>query len=153
MPIRDLIGKEFPAFEMPVERGKIREFADAIGDDNPIYSDPAYAAKTEFRGILAPPTFTSTKNFWRKGESVWEVPGLDPRYRLHGEEEYEYFKPVLAGDVLTCRSKITEAYEKPGKRGGKMTFIVAEFTYYNQKGEKVAVSCSTTVQTEGAVKN
>ena len=66
MPIRDLIGKEFPTFEMPVERGKIREFAEAIGDYNPIYSDPAYAAKTELRGILAPPTFTITKNFWLK---------------------------------------------------------------------------------------
>jgi hypothetical protein len=86
-----------------------------------------------------------------KTESVWAVAGLDPHYRLHGEEEYAYFKPILAGDVLTCRTKITEAYEKPGKRGGKMTFTVAEFTFYNHKEEKVAVCRSTTVHTEGAV--
>ncbi len=154
MPIKDLIGKEFPPFEMPVERGKIREFAIAIGDDNPIYSDPAYAAQTEWGGILAPPTFTATKNFWRRGGPVIsELTGLDPRFRLHGEEEFEYFKPVLAGDLLTCRSKIAEAYEKEGKRGGKMTFIVLEFAFYNQKGEKALVSRSTTIHTEGAVKN
>ena len=154
MPIEDLIGKEFPAFELPIERGKIREFAIAIGDDNPIYLDPSYAVKTEFRGILAPPTFTVTKAFWRKGASVLsELAGLDPRYRLHGEEEFEYFQPILAGDLLTCRNKITEAYEKKGKRGGKMTFIVLEFTFYNQKGEKVLASRTTTVHTEGAVKN
>lgn len=154
MPVEDLVGKEIPPFELPVERGKIREFAMAIGDDNPIYSDPAYAAQTEFKGILAPPTFTVTKAFWRKGASVVsEMAGLDPRFRLHGEEEFEYYQPILAGDVLTCRSKITKAYEKPGKRGGKMTFIVSEFTFYNQRGEKVSVSRTTTIHTEGAVKN
>jgi acyl dehydratase len=138
---------------VPVERGKIREFANAIGDDNPIYLGPAYAAKTEFKGIIAPPTFTATKAFYRSAANLSEMAGLDPHYRLHGEEEYEYFQPVVAGDVLTCRSKITEAYEKAGKRGGKMTFIVLEFTFFNQRGEKAVVSRSTSVHTEGAVKN
>jgi acyl dehydratase len=152
MAIPDLAGKEFPPFDMPVERGKIREFADAIGDDNPIYSDPAYASGTEFGGILAPPTFTATKAFWRPAGIVSELTGLDPRFRLHGEEEYEYFHPVLAGEVLTCKSKVTQVYEKPGQRGGRMTFVVLEFSFYNQKGEMALVSRTTTVQTEGAVK-
>jgi hypothetical protein len=60
-----LVGKEFSPFVMPIEQGKIREFANAIGDDNPIYLDPAYARKSEFGNILAPPTFTATKAFWR----------------------------------------------------------------------------------------
>ena len=55
MPIQDLVGKEFPLFAMPIERGKIREFANAIGDDNPIYLDPAYAGKSGFGDIPAPP--------------------------------------------------------------------------------------------------
>jgi len=152
MPIQDLIGQEFPPFDLPVERGKIREFANAIGDDNPIYSDPAHAAKSAFGGILAPPTFVATKSFWRQGESVFELAGFDPHFRLHGEEEYEYFKPILAGDLLTCKSKITQAYERVGQRGGRMTFIVSEFTFYNQKGEKVLISRTTSIQTEGAVK-
>lgn len=152
MSLQDWVGKEFSPFDMPVERGKIREFANAIGDDNPIYSDPIYAAKSEFGNILAPPTFTATKAFWRPAGVVSDLTGLDPRFRLHGEEEYEYYQPVLAGDVLTCKSKIAKVYEKPGKRGGRMTFVVIEFTFYNQKGERTLLSRTTTVQTEGTVK-
>ena len=47
-------GKTFPPYEFHVERGKIREFADAIGDPNPVYRDPDYAAKMGFAGIPAP---------------------------------------------------------------------------------------------------
>jgi len=152
MPIQDLIGKESPEFQVPVEWGKIREFAAAIGDENPIYHDPEYARKSRFGKPLAPPTFTVIKSFWRKGPSNQEMAGLDNRYVLHGEEEYEYFAPVLAGDVLTCKARITDAYEKAGKRGGKMTFVVFEFTYSNQRGEKALISRSTLIQTGGVVK-
>jgi acyl dehydratase len=153
MSIKDLIGKELPSFELPLERGKIREFANAIDDDNPIYHDPSYAARSEFGAILAPPTFAATKAFWRNAKVISDLTGLDPRYRLHGEEEFEYFKPVVAGDVLACKVKISDAYEKPGKRGGKMTFVVLEFAFYNQKGEKALVTRTTSIHTEGAVKN
>lgn len=153
MPIQGLIGKELPSFQMPIERGKIKEFAEAIGDDNPIYRDPAYAKKSLFGGILAPPTFTATKAFWRTGGTNAEIAGLDNRFLLHGEEEYEYFKPILAGDTLTCKGKISEAYEKAGKRGGTMTFVVFEFTFHNQRGEKVLISRSTIIQTGGVVKD
>ena len=152
MPIQDLIGKEIPPFEFPIERGKIKEFAEAIVDDNPVYRDPAYAKKSGFGQVIVPPTFTATKAFWRTGGTNAEIAGLDNRFLLHGEEEYEYFKPILAGDILTCRGKITEAYEKAGKRGGTMTFVVFEFTFHNQRGEKVLISRSTVIQTGGVVK-
>ncbi len=70
MSIQDLVGKEFSPFAMPVERGKIREFANAIGDDNPIYSDPVYAGKSGFGDIPAPPTFTAVKG--RSSGSSWK---------------------------------------------------------------------------------
>ena len=153
MPIQDLIGKEIPPFEFPIERGKVKEFADAIGDDNPIYRHPEYARKTPLGGIIAPPTFTRTQVFWRPGPSNFEIAGLDRRFVLHGAEEYEYFQPIFAGDILTCTTKITEAYEKEGKRGGKMIFVVFESTFHNQRGEKVLISKSATIQTGGVVKN
>lgn len=151
MAIRDLIGREFPAFEMPIERGKIKEFAVAIGDENPIYHDQNYAAQSSFGANLAPPTFTVTKEFWRKGPTIWEMTGLDPQFRLHGEEEYEYLAPIVAGDVLTCHSKIVDAYERAGKGGRKMVFVVHEYVFHNQKGEKALVSRRTTIFLEGAV--
>lgn len=151
MNVLDLIGKEIPPFEIPVERGKIREFAQAIDDDNPIYYDPVYARSTRFGGILAPPTFTTTKLFWHREGSTADLPGLDYRYVVHGEEEFEYLKPIVAGDVLTCEGKITHAYEKEGKRGGKMIFVVFDYAFYNQRGEKVLLSCSTMIQTGGVI--
>jgi len=153
MPIQDLIGKELPPFEMPIERGKIKEFAEAIGDDNLLYHDPAYAQRSPFGGILPPPTFTATKAFWRTGGTNAEIAGLDNRFVLHGEEEYEYIAPILTGDVLTCKARISDAYEKAGKRGGKMIFVIFEFSFQNQRGEKVLVSRSTAIQTGGVVKD
>jgi len=153
MSIQDLIGKEIPPFDIPIGRGKIREFARAIGDENPIYHDAACARKSPFGATLAPPTFTTTKLFWQTGGTTADIPDLDYRFVLHGEEEYEYFKPVVAGDVLTGTGKIAESYEKAGKRGGKMIFVVFEFTFHNQKGEKVLLSRSTMIQTGGVVKN
>jgi acyl dehydratase len=152
MAIQDLIGKEIPPFEMPVERGKIKEFAEAIGDYNLIYRDSNYARQRGFGQIIAPPTFTTTSAFWRTGGTNAEIAGLDNRFLLHGEEDYEYLKPILAGGVLTCRGKITEAYEKAGKRGGTMIFVVFEFTFFNQEGEKVLVNRRTLIQTGGVVK-
>ncbi len=107
--------------------------------------------KPNFGGILAPPTFTTTKSFWRIGGTNQEIAGLDNRFVLHGEEEYEYFAPILAGDTLTCQGHIAEAYEKPGKRGGKMIFVVFEFNFFNQRNEKVLTSRSTLIQTAGVV--
>jgi acyl dehydratase len=153
MPIQDLIGEEIPPFQMPIEWGKIKEFAEAIGDDNPLYRDPGRAKKTPFGGILAPPTFTATSLFWGTGGTNAEIAGLDNRFLLHGEEEYEYFKPILAGDTLTCKGKISEAYEKAGKRGGTMTFVVFEFVFHNQRGEKVLINRRTLIQTGGVVKD
>lgn len=141
------------SFEFPIEQGKIREFAEAIGDDNPIYRDPGYAQKTKFRKILAPPTLTVIKTFWGTIGTYQEIAGFDNRFVLHGEEEFEYFEPILAGDVLTCTGKIAEAYEKAGKRGGKMAFVVFESTFFNQKGEQVLISRSTIIQTGEVVKN
>lgn len=152
MVIQDLIEKEMQPFEMPVERGKIKELADAIGDENPIYHDQKFASESTFGGIIAPPIFTVSKEFWRKGPAVWEIAGLNPRIRLHGEEEYEYFKPIVAGDALTCHSKIVDAYEKSGKRGGKMVFLVHEYIFYNQKGEKAVTSKRTTIIVEEPIK-
>lgn len=153
MPLEDLVRKELPIFEMPIERGKIKEFADAIGDPNPIYHDPSFARETKFGGILAPPTFTATKAFWRIGGTNSEIAGLDNRFVLHGEEEYEYFKPILAGEILTCKSRISDAHTKEGKRGGKMLFVIFEFNFFNRKGEKVLVSRSTIIQTDKSEKN
>ena len=124
-------GKTFPPYEFHVERGKIREFADAIGDSNPIYRDPAYAAKKGFSGIVAPPTLLRTFLYEPKAASE-ALKVKDWSYIVHGEQEFEYFAPVIAGDVLTCTARITAKHEHDGKR-----LVDCEFSAVNQDGEVI----------------
>ena len=102
---RSLIGKWGPEGKMRVEFGKIREFARAVKEDNPLYFDEALC--------LAPPTFLMTMALWigGLGESRSAVK-LDLPRVLHGEQEFEYVKPIHGGDVLTFRSRTKEVFEK-----------------------------------------
>jgi acyl dehydratase len=141
---RSLIGVWGPEGTMRIELGKIREFARAVKDENPRYRD-AQAA-------LAPPTFLMTIAHWigDLGQTRSAVK-LDYRRLLHGEQEFEYVRPIRAGDVLTFRSRTKDVFEKQGKRGGKMLFIIGETEYRNQRGEIVAYTRNTAIETEGAV--
>lgn len=144
------IGNTGTPVTMHVERGKIREFARAIKDDNPLYFDADYAQRS-IGGIMPPPTFTMTLGFWDDGRSR-PLLTYDVRRLLHGEQEFEYLAPIYAGDVLTATGRVADVYEKAGSRGGTMTFGVIETTFTNQRGEKVLVSRSTLIETAAPVK-
>jgi acyl dehydratase len=139
-------GRTFPAYEFHVERGKIREFADAVGDPNPVYRDPAYAAQLGFAGVLAPPTLLRTFLYEPKTASD-ALKVADWSYIVHGEQEFEYFAPVLAGDVLTAQERILSITEKESRRAGKLQIAVIETVFHNQRGEKVQVARRTLVET------
>ena len=139
-------GRTFPPYECLIERGRIREFADALEDPNPIYRDPEYAASTPLGGVPAPPTFLRTFLFETR-DSVDSLKVEDWSYIVHGEQEFEYIAPVLAGDVLTGRDKILKVFRKESRRGGTLTFAVIETTFHNQRGEKVQVARRTLIET------
>lgn len=150
MPIdKSLIGKTGKPFTMPVEWSKVREFARAIRDPNPVYFDPELA-KRECGGVPVPPTFLQAAAFWMAEDSM-PTANFDLRRILHGEQDFELLKPIFVGDVLTGTSRIADVYEKAGGRGGKMTFMVTEIEYKNQKGEVVAYARGTLVETGQAV--
>jgi peroxisomal enoyl-CoA hydratase 2 len=146
---KSIIGKTGKPFTMPIERSKVREFARAIRDPNPLYFDPELAKK-ECGGIPVPPTFLQVAAFWMGAESM-PTANFDLRRILHGEQDFEFLKPVFVGDVLTGTSRIADVYEKEGGRGGKMTFLITEIEYKNQKGETVAFARGTLVETGQAV--
>lgn len=146
---KSIIGRSGKPFTMPIEWSKVREFARAIRDPNPVYFDPELAKK-ECNGIPVPPTFLQVAAFWQDAESMPPA-NFDLRRILHGEQEFEFHRPVMVGDVLTGTARIADVYEREGGRGGKMTFLVTEIEYKDQKGEKVAVARSTLVETGKAV--
>jgi acyl dehydratase len=142
---RSLLGVWGPESTMRVETGKIREFARAVKDPNPAYlADEA---------ALTPPTFLMTMAHWVRdlGETRSAVK-LDYRRLLHGEQEFEYLRPIRAGDLLRFRSRTKEVFEKQGKRGGTMTFVIGETEFRNAAGEVVAYLRNTAIETAEAVK-
>jgi hypothetical protein len=129
-----------PGIEWAVERGKIWEFARACLNQSDAYRK---------QDAVAPPTFPRTLAFWapaRGGERRGRG-GMDLRRVLHGEQEFEYVRPVRAGDVVTATSEVKDTYEKEGRRGGTMRFVVTETQFRDQTGEIVAYSRSTTIET------
>lgn len=152
MPVdKSYIGRTGEPITMHVERGKVREFARAIKDEDPLYVDEAYAQQ-EAGGIMPPLTFLQTISHWDDGRGRPRVP-FDLKRVLHGEQEYEFLEPIYVGDALTAVSTIVDIYEKPGKRGGSMSFAVTETTYTNQRGRLVARARHITIETGQVVKD
>jgi acyl dehydratase len=134
-------GKGLPPFEFPIERGKIKEFARALEDKNPLYIDQGLAKSAGFASIPAPPTYTASilhhvpdENFLL---NMMAELGMNVALSVHGESEFEYIKPITAGDVLTVQMGLKDTYQKESKRGGRLNFTVVEATYTNQDGEIV----------------
>ena len=73
--------------------------------------------------------------------------GYDPKRRLHGEQEFEYHKPLVAGMALRGRNVIISNREKEGRRGGKMTFVVIETRFVDDQGTLIQVARRTLIET------
>ena len=148
MPIeinRSVKGKEFPAYTVTVERGKIKEFARAIGDLSPFYLDDAVGRASEWGDIIAPPTFPITfrDDAYDSGEFLRDL-GTDISRILHGEQEFEHYLPIQPDETYLCRSKVVDIYEKSG-RSGPMAFVVRETSVTNRENDLVAVMRAITV--------
>jgi acyl dehydratase len=99
---QSFIGRTYPvAQRYEVGAEKIREFADAIGDPNPVYRDVAAAQAAGHPTVIAPPTFTTIVNL-RIIEAIVADPalGLDWSRVVQGEQTFTYHRPILAGDSL-----------------------------------------------------
>ena len=135
------IGAESEPMTAEVEKGAIIKFAQAIGDENPLWNDPAAARKTPYGGLIAPPTFLRSCRVERP-----ELPFDLPFNRLlDGGSDWEYFEPVRPGDRITATSRVTDLQERPG-RMGIMIFMTTLITYHNQFDEVVATQTSTSIR-------
>lgn len=142
---KDVKGKESPPFTVTVERGKIKEFARAIGDLSPFYLDDAVGRASEWGDIVAPPTFPITFRDENADTGVMlRDLGVDISRILHGEQEFEHFKPIRPGETYLCRSRVTDIYEKAG-RSGAMAFVVREMTVTDGDNDIACLVRSITV--------
>ena len=147
----DLVGRDLGEVSFPIERGKLRELARALHDDDPVWSEPAAAAAAGFDGVPAPPTVTTLAAHWTAGGLVGHALalGMDVNRLLHGEAAWEYERPVRLGDELTAATRVVDVTRRDGRRGGTMTLVTLETTFANQRGERVARLRDTMIETAG----
>lgn len=125
--------REYPAVTYVVGQEKIKEYALAIGDLNPLYTDPEVAKKSEYKTIIAPPMFVvvfanEAMNHLFKDKEV----NINFARLLHGEQEFNFHKVVKANDTIKTLAKIKKIYLK-----GTNDFVELETKSFNQHNELV----------------
>jgi acyl dehydratase len=111
MPLnRSFIGRALPVSPpYEVTLGKVQEFALAIGDQNPVYRDTEAAQAAGLAAVMAPPTFAYVVSFVAR-RALLDDPELGLVYgrAVHGEERFEYARPIFVGDRITARCTVTD---------------------------------------------
>jgi acyl dehydratase len=105
---QSFVGRSYPPTPVyEVGREKIREFAEAIGDPNPAYTDPEAAKALGHPDVIAPPTFAFAITYKAAGVVVTDPElGLDYSRVVHGDQKFSFTRPVRAGDRLRVTSTI-----------------------------------------------
>ena len=148
----EIIGMPTGRASITIERGPVTQFAASVTESNPVYRSRDAAVSAGFGDIPVPPTyFFSAASFWGafgEDQPADANPGRNPTMEvigklmakggivLHGEQEFEYHKPVIVGDRISSEGKVVDLYEKQtGER--TMTFLVTENQFRNQDGDLV----------------
>ena len=140
---RAFIGFCTKPFAAEVEKGRLRLFAKAIGETDPIYFDEAAARAAGFRSLPVPLTFLFCLEMERPDPYDWfDQLGIPLGRALHGEQSFEDHNGACAGDVLTFESEIIDIYDK---RGGALEFLVQDNRITDHRGDCVAKFTRTLV--------
>ena len=134
MPVNDqAVGKTYPAATYEVGSEKIREYASAIGADNPVHHDREAARAAGYRDVVAPPMFCVVYSARAVGAGVLDPEvGINLAAMVHGGQKFEWGEPVCSGDEITTEAKVAEIHERRG-----MGFYVFESVSTNQDGAEV----------------
>ena len=148
MSFAHAVGRTTPPVETVIERGRLRLFAQSVGEQDPVYTDVDAARRAGFPDLLVPPTYLFGVELEGPEPTGWlDALGVDLRALLHGEQEFTYLSPVFAGDVVQARSNLVDTYEK---KGGALKFLVRE-TEISRADELVARLRTTLVVRELAM--
>jgi acyl dehydratase len=143
----DYLGRTYPPSPpYEVSRVKIAEFADAIGDPSPLYRDRAAAQSAGHPDVIAPPTFPVVISMAAGARAIGD-PGLGLNYAMvvHGEQRFEYSRPLRAGDVVTAEVTIADIRE-----AGRNVLVTTRAEIRTVDGEHVCTAQSTLAERGGA---
>jgi acyl dehydratase len=140
---QSFVGRTYPPsapYEVGIE--KIREFADAIGDPNPVYRDIDSAKVAGHPTVIAPPTFAI---IIINNQAIYTIVadpalGLDWRRVVHGEQTFTYQRPIMAGDSLVLVATIENVMTRAGN-----DFVTVRTDLNTEAGETVCVGTTTLV--------
>ncbi|UFX42641.1 MaoC family dehydratase N-terminal domain-containing protein [Bradyrhizobium sp. 41S5] len=130
------VGRTFTPVTARVEPGRLRFFLDTLGESNPVYRNET-AAPVPLTYLFCLEMMDAAEPF-----EFLTALGIDLARVLHGEQRFDYHAPVVIGDTLTFRPRVTSVTEK---KGGAMTLIVVETVVTNQAGIHVADTSRTIV--------
>ena len=129
-------------FEFVVEHGKLAEFTRAIKTHHVAYTG---------EHAVVPPTFLTTMFHWERAvdeSNPWHSVQMDKQRGMHAEQEYIFHgPPPQIGDRLTAVSRIDRIFEKQGRRGGSLTFVIMVTDFRRSDGTLVAEAKMTAVET------
>jgi len=119
------VGVEGSPLVYEVEKGMIRRFAQAVGDPNPLWQDEEYARKTNYGGVITPPTLILTLGFDQLQQLLASGSSVTA---LHGSTELECYQPVRPGDSITVTTMIKNVRERQSKLG-RTVFVTLSMDY------------------------
>ena len=125
-------------------RDNIRHWAHGIGDDNPLWCDPEYAAATQYGRLVAPPSFIFPLNRSFSGY----VGGLAGVHAMFAGIDVTWHRPMLRGDEFTTRVWLKDLIEHQTRFAGRSIQQVYRCEFFNQSGEIVAEGDSWCFRTE-----
>jgi acyl dehydratase len=134
MPVKtNAIGKTYDAVTYAVGREKIREYARAVGETNPVHLDLGAARAAGYADLVAPPMFAVVYSAPSVGPLIFD-PEIEINFAMmvHGGQEFEWGQPVVAGDEISTTTSVKDISERDG-RG----YYVFQSISTNQRGEQV----------------
>lgn len=146
--LRERIGQKIGATAEPwcyeATRDNIRHYAHGIGDDNPLWCDPDYAAKSKYGGIIALPSFLFSTSRIVSGY----VGGLPGVHAMWSGADWEWHKPVNRNDTIRTEAYLKDLVEHQTKFAGRAVQQTYHVDFFNQDGDKVAEADSWCFRTE-----
>ena len=125
-------------------RDGIRHYAHGIGDDNPLWTDPAYAKETHYGKIVALPSFLFSTSRIVSGYCG----GLSGVHAMWAGANWDWYKPVLVGDAISTEAHLKDLIEHKTRFAGRAVQQIYHTDFFNQTGDKVAACDSWVFRTE-----